>query len=103
MPAKSAILPRFSSSLSTATAPACASASTIFTPGMIGFPGKWPAQSSSVTRLRATTRAPGLELGHLVEQQKRIAVRQDRLDRRLVQRQSHAESRSRRPFRPRWA
>ena len=59
MPAKSASRPRFSSSESTATAPACASASTIFTPGMIGLPGKWPAQSSSVTRLRATTRAPG--------------------------------------------
>ena len=40
MPAKSAIRPRFSSSLSTATAPACASASTILTPGMIGFAGK---------------------------------------------------------------
>src|SRR5438552_2318591 len=26
---------------------------------MIGFPGKWPAQSSSVTVLRATTRSPG--------------------------------------------
>ena len=59
MPAKSASLPRFSSCESTATAPHCASASTIFTPGMIGLPGKWPAQSSSVTVLRATTRSPG--------------------------------------------
>ena len=59
MPAKSAIRPRFSSRLSTATAPAWASASTIFTPGMIGLPGKWPAQSSSVTSLRATTRTFG--------------------------------------------
>ena len=42
MPANSASLPRFSSSESTATAPACAIASTIRTPGMIGRPGKWP-------------------------------------------------------------
>ena len=40
MPAKSASRPRFASSESTATAPAWASASTIFTPGMIGLPGK---------------------------------------------------------------
>ena len=84
MPANSASLPRFSSSDRTATAPACASASTIFTPGMIGLPGKWPAQSASVTRLRATTRAPGSSSTHLVEQEERIAVRQDRLDLGLV-------------------
>src|SRR5207342_2470009 len=46
IPAKRAMRPRFSASLSTATAPAWASASTIFTPGMIGLPGKCPAQSS---------------------------------------------------------
>src|SRR4029453_16012787 len=36
-------------------------ASTMRTPGMIGFPGKWPVRyhSSSRTRLRATTRTPG--------------------------------------------
>ena len=59
MPAKSASLPAFSGCESTATAPHWASASTIFTPGMIGLPGKWPAQSSSVTVFRATTRSPG--------------------------------------------
>ena len=59
IPAKSTSLPRFSGCESTATAPHWASASTIFTPGMIGLPGKCPAQSSSVTVLRATTRSPG--------------------------------------------
>ena len=44
-----------------------------------------------------------LELDHLVEQEERIAVRQDRLDRRLVERKVHAESRSRSPLRPRCA
>ena len=80
IPAKSASLPRFSSCESTATAPACASASTIFTPGMIGLPGKWPGAVLLGDRLRATTREPGLELEHLVEQQERVAVREDRLD-----------------------
>src|SRR6476646_1941114 len=59
MPAKSASFPWFSGCESTATAPHCASASTILTPGMIGLPGKWPAQSSSVTVFRARTRSPG--------------------------------------------
>ena len=61
MPANSASRPRFSSWESTATAPVCAIASTISTPGMIGRPGKWPARyhSSGCTRLRATARAPG--------------------------------------------
>ena len=40
MPPKSTSLPRFSGCESTATAPHWASASTIFTPGMIGLPGK---------------------------------------------------------------
>ena len=40
---------------------ACASASTMITPGMIGLPGKCPAKyhSSPRTCLRATTRSPG--------------------------------------------
>ena len=59
MPAKSTSFPSFSGCERTATAPHWASASTIFTPGMIGFPGKWPAQSSSVTVFRAATRSPG--------------------------------------------
>ena len=61
IPAKSASLPRFSSSESAAIAPACASASTMITPGMIGRPGKCPGKnhSSPRTRLRATTRTPG--------------------------------------------
>ena len=61
IPAKSASLPRFSSSESAAIAPAWASASTMITPGMIGRPGKCPGKnhSSPVTSLRATTRTPG--------------------------------------------
>jgi hypothetical protein len=40
IPAKSARRPRFSSCESTATAPVCAIASTISTPGITGRPGK---------------------------------------------------------------
>ena len=40
MPPNSASLPLFSGRLSAATAPVCASASTISTPGITGFPGK---------------------------------------------------------------
>ena len=47
------------------------------TPGMIGLPGKWPAQSSSVTSLRGDDAHARLQLEHLVEQEERIAVRQD--------------------------
>ena len=61
IPAKSASRPRFSSWESTATAPVCAIASTISTPGITGRPGKWPARyhSSGRTVFRATTRSPG--------------------------------------------
>ena len=77
MPAKNAILPRFSSSTSTATAPACAIASTISTPGITGRSGKCPGnhQSSARTSRVATTLRARLELDHLVEQQERVAVR----------------------------
>ena len=44
----------------------------------------------------------GDELEDLVDQQHRVAMREHRLDRRLVH-VGHAESRSRRPLRPRWA
>ena len=44
MPAKNAIFPRFSSCTSTATAPACAIASTISTPGITGRSGKVPGK-----------------------------------------------------------
>ena len=101
MPAKSASLPRFSGCESTATAPHCASASTIFTPGMIGLPGKCPAQSSSVTVLRATTRSPGTSSstssissnGSRCGRTASIAALSDRHARRSVR-----DSRSRRPF-----
>ena len=94
IPAKKAILPRFSSSTSTATAPACAIASTISTPGITGRSGKCPGnhQSSARTSRVATTLRPGCELDHLVEQQERVAVRQDRLDLLLAER-SRAGSR----------
>ena len=61
IPAKNAILPRFSSSTSTATAPVCAIASTIRTPGITGRSGKWPGEPPVVRRHlgRATTRWPG--------------------------------------------
>ena len=61
MPAKNAILPRFSSSASTATAPVCAIASTISTPGITGRPGKWPGNHQSSARISRwpTTRLPG--------------------------------------------
>ena len=44
-----------------------------------------------------------LQLRDVVEEEERIAVREDRLDRGLVERELHALSRSRSPFRPRWA
>ena len=61
MPAKNAILPRFSSSTSTATAPACAIASTIRTPGITGRAGKCPGnhQSSARTSRRRDDLRPG--------------------------------------------
>ena len=54
----------------------------MITPGMTGRPGKCPAKnhSSARTVLRATTRTPGLELEHLVHEEKRVPVRDDRLD-----------------------
>ena len=97
MPAKNAILPRFSSSTSTATAPAWAIASTISTPGITGRSGKWPGnhQSSARTSLVRDDLPAGLELDHLVEQQERVAVRQDRLDLVLAERDrgDHAAAR----------
>ena len=70
IPANSASLPRFSSCESTATAPACASASTMITPGMIGRPGKWPGEEPLVAghRLARDDALAGLELEHLVEE-----------------------------------
>src|SRR5918999_1693848 len=61
MPAKSANLPRYSGSASTAIPAAWASASTINTPGMIGRSGKWPVKcgSEAVTFLIASTERPG--------------------------------------------
>lgn len=44
-----ASLPLFSSMDSAKTAPTCASASTISTPGMMGFPGKCPWKNGSFT------------------------------------------------------
>ncbi len=62
--------------------PACAIASISSTPGTIGWPGKWPWKNSSliVKFLIATIRCFELDLEHAVDQQHRIAVRQDRLD-----------------------
>ena len=48
--------------------------------GMIGLPGKWPAQSSSVTSFRADDALARDELDHLVDEEERRAVRDDRLD-----------------------
>ena len=53
---------------------------------MIGLPGKCPAQSSSVTSFARDDARARLELEHLVEQEEGIAMRQDRLDRGLVER-----------------
>ena len=39
---------------------------------MIGFPGKWPAQSSSVTVFRADDALARDELDHLVDEQERL-------------------------------
>ena len=61
MPAKNGILPAFASSASTATAPACAIASIVSTPGITGRSGKWPGNHQSSARIsrRPTTRLPG--------------------------------------------
>jgi len=48
IPAKYAVFPLISGVPSMATAPTCASASIISTPGMTGFPGKWPAKYGSL-------------------------------------------------------
>ncbi len=82
IPAKSASLPRFSSSDSAAIAPAWASASTMITPGMIGRPGKCPGKNHSSPRdeLAGDDAHTRLELEHLVEEEEGIAVRDDRLD-----------------------
>ena len=79
---ESASFPRFSSSDSTATAPAWASASTMITPGMIGRSGKCPGKnhSSGADLLARDDAAARLELGDLVEEEEGIAVRDDRLD-----------------------
>ena len=111
IPAKNAILPRFSSSTSTATAPAWAIASTISTPGITGRSGKVPGKPPVVGahEPRRDDLAARLELDHLVEEQERVAVRQDRLDLLLAERRrgDHAAdsvSRSSRiAARPRWA
>ena len=96
MPAKSASLPRFSGCESTATAPHWASASTIFTPGMIGLPGKVAGAVVVGDRLARDHALARHELEHLVDEQERIAVRKDRLDLRACRATRHAESRSRR-------
>ena len=66
-------------------------------------PGKVARAVLLRDELEGDDAAAGTELGHLVQQQEWVAVREDRLDRGLVHGQSHAESRSRSPFRPRWA
>ena len=65
IPAKNAILPRFSSWIRTAIAPVWAIASTISTPGITGRSGKWPGnhQSSARTSRPRNDPAPRLELG----------------------------------------
>ena len=49
---------------------------------MIGSPGQWPRKNGSLTLtfLIATTRRPGIELEHPVDQQERVAVRQEAHD-----------------------
>ena len=61
IPAKKGTLPRFASSASTATAPHCAIASMVSTPGITGRPGKCPGNHhpSSGTRKRPRTLRPG--------------------------------------------
>jgi hypothetical protein len=60
------------------SAAACASASSISTPGITGRCGKWPVKKGSliVTFFSALIRTLGLELEHTVDQQDGIAVRQ---------------------------
>ena len=60
--------------------PACASASSTSTPGITGCPGKWPWKNGSlpVTFFHAEDALAGLELDHAVDQQERVAMRQQR-------------------------
>ena len=90
MPAKRPSLPRYSSRVSTATPPVCASASTISTPGMIGRPGKCPVNCGSlaVTFLIADRPLARLQLDHAVDEQERIAVREDPHDVGRLERQA---------------
>ena len=63
------------------SAPACASASMISTPGITGWPGKWPSKNGSlrVTILRGDDLLVA-DLVDAVDEQERIAVRKDPLD-----------------------
>ena len=71
MPAKSTSRPRFSGCESTATAPHWASASTIFTPGMIGLPGKVAGAVLLGDGLAGDDPLARDELEHLVDEQER--------------------------------
>ena len=110
MPAKSASLPRFSSSLKHRDRAGLrerlddqharhdrASRES----------GRLRYHSSARTVFRATAPSPGRQLEHLVDQEERLAVREDLLDRLAAERRrdGHAtsESLSRSRLRPRWA
>ena len=66
---------------STSTPAVCAMASTISTPGITGKSGKWPWKngSLSVTFLMPTMRS-GFHFHDAVDQQKGVAMRQNRAD-----------------------
>src|ERR1700722_18860741 len=70
---------RSSTSVSSNAPPACAIASTISTPGMIGSPGKCPAKNGSVKGhvLDGDDPVLPLQIEHAIDQQKRIAMRQN--------------------------
>ncbi len=82
MPANRPSLPWYSGRLITATPAVWASASTMSTPGMIGRPGKCPVNCGSfaVTCLDADDALAGLELDDAIDEQERVAVRNDAHD-----------------------
>ena len=82
MPANSGSFPRFSGFTSTAMAQVCASASTMITPGHDRPTGKMPLEEPLVfaDELAGDRAHTGIELEHLVDEEKRVAMGDDRLD-----------------------
>ena len=101
IPAKSASLPRFSScdERRRPRRPA-PSPRPSARPGMIGRPGKWPGEVPLVRAhgLARDHALAGLELEHLVEEEKRLAVGDDRLDHLAAERRHAAIARPCQPL-----